>query len=133
MLVLRTAKDAAAYLDLTDSELAAMQALAKPFSAQTLLYHSTLLEQAYLSMQKANAIKRIVAETTLVRMCDPELETSAEALLARISALEDRIAYGQISMSAPAPVAAPASQVEKREERVAEQSAPAPKKTPATT
>lgn len=131
MLVLRTAKDAAAYLDLTDSELAAMQALAKPFSAQTLLYHSTLLEQAYLSMQKANAIKRIVAETTLVRMCDPELETSAEALLARISALEDRIAYGQIGASAPAPVATPVSQVEKREERVAEQSAPAPKKTPA--
>lgn len=128
MLVLRTAKDAAAYLDLTDSELAAMQALAKPFSAQTLLYHSTLLEQAYLSMQKANAIKRIVAETTLVRMCDPELETSPEALLARIAALEDRIAYGQIGASASAPIATPAPQVEKREERATEQSAPAPKK-----
>ena len=99
MLVLRTAKDAASYLDLTDSELAGMQELAKSFSAQTLLYHSTLLEQAYLSMQKANAIKRIVAETTLVRMCDPELETSPEALLARIAALEDKIAFGQINVA----------------------------------
>ena len=101
MLVLRTARDAASYLDLTDSEFAAMQELAKPFSPQTLLYHSTLLEQAYLSMQRANAIKRIVAESTLVRMCDPDLETSPEALLARIAALEDKIAFGQISVAQP--------------------------------
>ena len=105
MLVLRTARDAASYLDLTDTELEAMQALAKPFSASTLLYHSSLLEQAYLSMQRANAIKRIVAETTLVRMCDPELESSPEALLARIAALEDRIAYGQFSAPATAQAA----------------------------
>ena len=99
MLVLRTAKDAAAYLDLTDSELAAMQEVAKPFKSSTLLYHCTLLEQALLSMQRANAIKRIVAESTLVRMCDPELQTSPEALLARIAALEDKIAFGQISVA----------------------------------
>ena len=113
MLVLRTARDAASYLDLTDSEFAAMQELAKPFSPQTLLYHSTLLEQAYLSMQRANAIKRIVAESTLVRMCDPDLETSPEALLARIAALEDKIAFGQISVGAihesPAPAVQPTS------------------------
>ncbi len=99
MLVLRTARDAAAYLDLTDSELSAMQEVAKHFKSQTLLYHCTLLEQALLSMQRANAIKRIVAESTLVRMCDPELETSPEALLARIAALEDKIAFGQISVA----------------------------------
>ena len=136
MLVLRTAKDAASYLDLTDSELAAMQELAKPFSAQTLLYHSTLLEQAYLSMQRANAIKRIVAESTLVRMCDPELETSPEALLARISALEDKIAFGKFSV-APAPTSTSAEESVSAElkhdrpkadaDRVA-QPAPTPKK-----
>ena len=109
MLVLRTAKDAAAYLDLTDSELVAMQEVAKPFKSSTLLYHCTLLEQALLSMQRANAIKRIVAESTLVRMCDPELETSPEALLARIAALEDKITFGQVAQAptpAPTPVGA---------------------------
>ena len=99
MLVLRTAKDAAAYLDLTDSELIAMQEVAKPFKSSTLLYHCTLLEQALLSMQRANAIKRIVAESTLVRMCDPELQTSPEALLARIAALEDKITFGQVALA----------------------------------
>ena len=106
MLVLRTAKDAAAYLDLTDSELAAMQEVAKPFKSSTLLYHCTLLEQALLSMQRANAIKRIVAESTLVRMCDPELQTLPEALLARIAALEDKITFGQVAVApTPAPQA----------------------------
>ena len=106
MLVLRTAKDAAAYLDLTDSELAAMQEVARPFKSSTLLYHCTLLEQALLSMQRANAIKRIVAESTLVRMCDPELQTSPEALLARIAALEDKITFGQVAVvPTPAPQA----------------------------
>ncbi|MBQ7378854.1 MAG: DNA polymerase III subunit gamma/tau [Clostridia bacterium] len=130
MLVLRTAKDAAAYLDLTDSELVAMQELAKPFSAQTLLYHSTLLEQALLSMQKANAIKRIVAETTLVRMCDPELETSPEALLARIAALEDKIAFGQFSAPAQAVQSAPMP-VSKTEKKEVADPTPAPASTPA--
>ena len=139
MLVQRTAKDAASYLDLTDSELAAMKELAKPFSAQTLLYHSTLLEQAYLSMQRANAIKRIVAETTLVRMCDPELETSPEALLARIAALEDKIAFGQINIS-PAPAsttagvdvsAQPKVDHTKSDAERTMESAPAPKKAQA--
>ncbi|MBQ5362104.1 MAG: DNA polymerase III subunit gamma/tau, partial [Clostridia bacterium] len=116
MLVLRTAKDAAAYLDLTDSELAAMQEVAKPFKSSTLLYHCSLLEQALLSMQRANAIKRIVAESTLVRMCDPELQTSPEALLARIAALEDKIAFGQVAPAAtPAPQAVGTDSIAARE------------------
>ena len=127
LLVLRSAKDAAAYLDLTDSELEAMRALAEPFNTQTLLYHSTLLAEAHLSMLKANAIKRIVAESTLVRMCDPALETSPEAMLARIAALEDKLAYGQL-VQAPAQ---PAKQAEQAKAEPAEQpSAPAKVKKP---
>ena len=130
LLVLRTAKDAAAYLDLTDSELAAMQELAKPFTTQTLLYHNTLLTEAHLSMLKANAIKRIVAETTLVRMCDPALETSPEAMLARISALEDKLAFGQLTV-APAAAPAPVQQAEvkpaPRAEAMPQKQAEAPK------
>ena len=44
------------------------------------------------AMQKANAVKRIVAELTLVRMCDESLDASSEALLSRIAKLEDRVA-----------------------------------------
>ncbi len=138
LMVLRTAKDAAAYLDLTDSELAAMQQLVKPFTTQTLLYHNTLLAEAHLSMLKANAIKRIVAETTLVRMCDPALETSPEAMLARISALEDKLAFGQFTavpaaQAAPADVQKPESKGEIKPQKQAEQAQPAAVSKPQTT
>ena len=87
-------------------------------------------------MQKANAIKRIVAESTLVRMCDPALETSPEALLARISALEDKLAYGQLTVATPTPatkeipaeqISAPAKQ---EKETVAPGHAPAQNSEP---
>ena len=130
MLVLRTAKDAAAYLDLTDSELAAMQEVAKPFKSSTLLYHCTLLEQALLSMQRANAIKRIVAESTLVRMCDPELQTSPEALLARIAALEDKITFGQVAV-APTPAPQAVGAMSDRPSVEPKSESPAPTASPA--
>lgn len=122
MLVIKTTKNASSYLDLTDHETAQLQAAADRFRKETLLYHCKLLEDAFFAMQKANAVKRIVAEMTLVRMCDESLDTSSEAMLSRIALLEDRIATGTIvkqesHVSAPEknePKAAPAvSQVVK--------------------
>lgn len=96
MLVIRTVPGDAAvrYLDLTDSELSALKALAARFTKETLLWHIGLLEDALFAMQRAFAVKRTVAEVTLVRMCDPLLDTSSEAMLARISRLEEQIASG---------------------------------------
>ena len=94
LLVIRSTSNASAYLDLTDSETEQLTATAHLFSKETLLYHCKLLENALFSMQKANAVKRIVAELTLVRMCDETLDLSNEALLSRISKLEDRVAVG---------------------------------------
>ncbi len=96
MLVLKTTKNASAYLDLTDHEMEQLGATAGRFRKETLLYHCRLLENAFFAMQKANAVKRIVAEMTLVRMCDEALDTSPEAMLSRIAQLEDRIATGAI-------------------------------------
>ena len=122
MLVLKTTDAAAKYLDLTDAELAELQALAQGFSKTALLAHCKLLEDALFAMQRANAVKRMVAELTLVRMCDAALDTSAEAMLSRIERLEDAVAgipmpiasapvQNRAASSAPQPaaVAEPAS------------------------
>ncbi len=101
MLVVKTTANSAAYLDLTDAETEQITTLAKKFRKETLLYHCKLLEDAYFSMQKANAVKRIVAELTLVRMCDETLELSNEALLSRIAKLEDALVLGQFRSHAP--------------------------------
>lgn len=99
MLILKTTKNAAAYLDLTDHESAQMQAAAQKFRKETILYHCRLLEDALFAMQKANSVKRIVAEMTLVRMCDASLDTSSEAMLSRIAQLEEQVLTGRVSIS----------------------------------
>ena len=55
-------------------------------------------------MQRANAVKRMIAELTLVRMCDPTLDTSTEGMLARIEQLEDAVAGGAVTVVKRAPV-----------------------------
>ena len=94
LLVAKTTSGAASYLDLTDAETKQITAAAERFSKETLLAHCKLLEDALYAMQRANAVKRIVAELTLVRMCEPALDTSNEAILSRLAKLEDAIAVG---------------------------------------
>ncbi len=103
ILVMKSTKDAAAYLDLTDAEYEQLSAVASRFRKETLLYHCKLLEDAYFAMYKANAVKRIIAEMTLVRLCDDSLDISAEALVSRIAQLEERISCGVAAAPAPAP------------------------------
>ena len=102
MLVAKTTREPARYLDLTDSEQTDLVALAGRLTRETLLFHIGLLEDALFAMQKSFAVKRTVAEITLVRLCDPALDTSAEAILSRLSRLEEQIVAGVPSASAPA-------------------------------
>ena len=103
MLVVKTTAGAASYLDLTDAETKQITAAAEKFKKETLLAHCKLLEDAFYAMQKANAVKRIVAELTLVRMCEPAMDTSNEAILSRLARLEDAVAAGTFTI--PQPVA----------------------------
>ncbi|MBR2010278.1 MAG: DNA polymerase III subunit gamma/tau [Clostridia bacterium] len=97
MLVMKTTDQAARYLDLADAEAGELKALAARFTKGTLLAHCRLLEDALFAMQKANAVKRMVAELTLVRMCDPRLDTSLEGLVARVEKLEDAALTGTLA------------------------------------
>jgi len=113
MLVMKTARGSASkYLDLTDSESERLAADAAPFTREMLSYHCRLLDDAYSSMQRPGASRRTVAELTLVRLSDEKLGTTPEALLARISALEAKIAMGIPAAPAPQPVPQPAPQTE---------------------
>ena len=123
MIVIRTTKQAATYLDLTDTEEATMRALADRFSKETLLYHTGLLDDALFAMQKANAVKRTVAELTLVRMCDPAMDTSTEAILARLSRLEEQAVTGGFAAS---PAVTKPSETPKKEKKTAPTPSPEP-------
>ncbi len=101
MLILKTTQNAAAYLDLTDHEAAEMKEITARFRKETLTYQCKLLEEALFAMNKTAAIKRVIAEMTLVRMCDAALDTSPEAMLSRIAQLEERLDTGVLP-TAPA-------------------------------
>ena len=96
MLVMKTTKNAVRYLDLSDAEAKELAALAARFEKGTLLAHCRLLEDALFSMQGASAVKRTVAELTLVRLCDPRLDTSPAGLVARVEKLENAALTGRL-------------------------------------
>ncbi len=103
MLVVKTTRDPARYLDLTDSENATLRTVADRFTKEILLFHTGLLEDALFSMQKSHSVKRTVAEITLVRLCDPALDTSTEAILARLSRVEEQLVSGIPVVASAAP------------------------------
>ena len=102
MLVTKTARDAAKYLDLTEVEAQETVRVAALFQKETLIYHCKLIDRALGDMMKGNCAKRLCAEMTLVRLCDEKLDSSNEALLSRIAALEERIKNGNFVAAAPA-------------------------------
>ena len=91
LLIVKISSRPSEYLDLTDNEASALKSLASKMSQETLSYHCSLIEDAYLTMQRSNTVKRIVAELTLVRMCEPRLSGSTQATLDRIAELEQRV------------------------------------------
>ena len=96
MLVMKTTKSAARYLDLSDAEAAELGELAAQFEKGLLLAHCHLLEEALFAMQGAHAIKRTVAELTLLRLCDPHLDATLTGLLARVEKLEEAALAGRL-------------------------------------
>ena len=97
LLVVKSLKNHASYLDLTDSETKALGEIAAEFTTEKLSYHCSMLQEALLTMTKANAVRRITAELTLVRMCDERLVNTTEAMLSRIADLESGMTLGNFT------------------------------------
>lgn len=91
MLICKTTKTPEAFLDLSQSSMSLLRETAKLFSLPDLLYQSRLLDETAATLSRASGTKRITAELALIRMCDASLDTGNDALLKRISALEDTV------------------------------------------
>lgn len=91
MLVIQYVQDPTAYLDLTEPELRVTKDAARRFTPAALSYHCKLLDNTMRDMNRLPQTKRLQAELTLVRMCDPRLDESMEALNSRLTVLEDKV------------------------------------------
>ena len=96
MMVDKYCADTSAYLDLTEQEGQILREVAAQFSIRLLMYHCGVLDSAMADMQRSPHMKRMIAEFACMRMCDPRLDDSNEALAARIAQLEDRLALIEI-------------------------------------
>lgn len=104
MLVIKTVKDSASYLDLTNEEYTTTLELSERFTSERLLYHIRYLENTYNSMYRGTGIKRVSAELALVSLTDDRLQSTSDALLSRIATLEEKLASGNIiNASIPKP------------------------------
>lgn len=98
--LMKTSEDAAKYLDLTDAERARLSELAGETTLTKILYHVSVLEGALPDLQRAKETKRAIAEIALVRMCEPKLEVSGEAMLLRIEELERQVSRLKLGVGA---------------------------------
>ena len=98
MLVIKTTSAAERYLDLTETESERLKETAALFTKETMLYHCRVLDDTLYAMQKAGSAKRMIAEMALIKMCDTTLDMKNDALLSRISKLENALASGAVNI-----------------------------------
>ena len=91
MLVAKYAEDFKSYLDITENEAEMLSSTAEMFPLGVLVYQSGVLDDAMKTMVRSPATKRVTAELSLVKMCQPAADSSPDALLARIAELEDKV------------------------------------------
>ena len=100
MLVAKTTKNAREYLDLTEKQYAELVDVAGRFAAETLISHAKMLDSSLDAMRRSNS-KRLIAEMTLVRMCDEKFSATNDSLLSRIAAIEDKLRSGSFTTIQP--------------------------------
>ncbi len=127
ILVVKTTANPAAFLDATADELAQIKSVADVYPYERLLYHIRLLDDALAQMQRSGSTKRMTAELTFIRMCDPSLSDEPSAMLSRIAAVEEKIGLLSLGMPVETVAVAPAPKAEEKKQHAAPaQDKPAP-------
>ena len=95
LMILRTAPDAGISMLSGVASDREVKALASRFSSGELVRMMNLLQQTMMGFTRSSS-RRMDAELCLINMCQPELDLNAEALNARLTRMEERIASGDI-------------------------------------
>ena len=90
-MMIQKSSGSAKYLELLPGESKMLEETASLFNMATLIYHASLLDDAYSNMMRNPSSKRLISEITLMKMCDPKLSDSNDAILSRLASLEDKV------------------------------------------
>ncbi len=89
IMILKSVGNPDALIVTSPTELADLKVEAQALPLESILHIMDVL-QCTLDRLKSGVSRRVEMETTLLRLCDPRLDTTPEALLRRIEALEMR-------------------------------------------
>lgn len=102
-LIVKTVKKSRELIVCTDDEYNATVDSAKQFSLENVIFGLDLFQNTLTSI-KAGANSRIEMEMSFIKLCEPKLDVSQDALLERISQLERAVRNGvPAQASAPSP------------------------------
>lgn len=126
-LIVKTVKKSRELIVCTDDEYNATVESAKQFTLENVIFGLDLFQNTLTSI-KAGANSRIEMEMSFIKLCEPKLDVSQDALLERISQLERAVRNGvPAQTSAPSPAVTPAPKVENLHEvKIAEETATFP-------
>jgi DNA polymerase-3 subunit gamma/tau len=116
LMLIKTMRDPSDLLPVSAEEMETMTSQAMSMSLSDILHSLDTLEDALQKMRFGNP--RAQLEMAFVRLCSPELDSTKEALLRRIEALERGMPAGGVTLPAPAPVPVVEKPAEKPEEPV---------------
>lgn len=108
-LIVKTVKKSRELIVCTDDEYNATVDSAKQFSLENVIFGLDLFQNTLTSI-KAGANSRIEMEMSFIKLCEPKLDVSQDALLERISQLERAVRNGvpaQASVPSPAVTSVP--------------------------
>ncbi len=134
LMILKSVGNPDSLVVISPAELDELRTEAGALSLEAILHIMDVLQRA-LNRLKSGVSRRVEMETTLLRLCDPRLDTTPESLLRRIEALETRpMAAVPASSAVPAAPAAetPVAQAAPAPVSAATSAAPAAAPAPAT-
>lgn len=124
LMLIKTMKDASSMLAVSSEEMAKLTKQALPMSLSAIVHAMDTFSGALDKMRYGN--QRVEMEMAMIKLCSPELDSSPEAIIRRIEAIEQgavRMPARQAQSSAPVREAPALQQEEIPQERPA---APAP-------
>ena len=99
LLIVKTVKNPYELIICVDEDMQRYKTQSESFNLETILYCLSVIEKALVSL-KNSINKRIEAEMTVVRLCNPSVSGDNSALIARIERLEEALKSG-VSVQPP--------------------------------
>ncbi len=122
MMVIKASKEPATILNCLPDEINSLNELSSKYKIADVLHALTVLSDC-LDRLTRSTNKRTELEMALIKLCSPELDSSNDALVRRISQLESMIKSGNI----PAPTQSDSQAQQVEQKTPDKQSEPAPK------